>query len=264
VHRHDNNGGDIWLLDSEGPIRQLTFDALQENSNPVWSPDGSRIIFGSRRNGKWGIYRMPTDGTSGEELLYESSRPTVSAAVLPMAWSPDGQSIVFYVNDPNTQGDQWLLRLDGDKKPVLLIQTPGNDDASQISPDGKWIAFRSDKSGRQEIYMERFPSGSERRQVSKDGGVFPRWRGDSKELFYNSQSKMYGLEMKETGSAVSFADPIQLFDYGDMPLNHTGPYFNFAVSADGQRFLIPRQLVSEDAASASVTVILHWTASVKR
>ena len=124
VHRHDGNGGDIWMMESarRGTMSRFTFDAAQDNAMPVWSPDGSRIVFGSLRNGKWGLYEKAADRTGGEQLLVESELPT-----MPMSWSPDGRFLVYWMLDPKTAGDLWAMSLTGDKKSSPLLQTPFNE-----------------------------------------------------------------------------------------------------------------------------------------
>src|SRR5262249_33791608 len=173
VHVHDSSGGDSWFFDAaQGRMQRLTFDAAQDNSMPVWSPDGTKIAFGSRRNGKWGLYVKLADGTAKEELLTESDLPKA-----PMNWTPDGKFVVYQVDDPKTRGDVWAIPLTGDRKPSPIVNSSFNEQNPQISPDGKWIAYSSNETGRNEIYIKPFPEGPGKWQVSTDGGVFPRLRG---------------------------------------------------------------------------------------
>src|SRR5207247_1141309 len=164
-----------------GSVTRLTFDASRHNGMPVWSPDGNRIVYNSLQKGKWGLYQNQSGGSGTEELLFESE-----LLKAPMSWSPDGKRIVFWVQDQKTGGDLWVLPLEGDKKPAPLIASPANETHGQISPDGKWIAYTSNSTGRNEIYVQPFPSGSGRWQISNHGGDWPRWRRDGKELLYHS------------------------------------------------------------------------------
>src|SRR5205823_8488399 len=112
-------GGDVWLIDlSRGTKRRFTFDAAKENSSPIWSPDGMSIAFASHRNGKWGIYRKPSNAAENEEVLFETERQ-----IVPQSWSPDGTAILYQVFDPKTASDLWLLPLDGKQKPVPVLHS---------------------------------------------------------------------------------------------------------------------------------------------
>ena len=119
MHRHEGNGGDVWTLDTvRGTMSKLTFDASQENIMPIWSPDAASIVFASRRNDKWGLYRKRSDGTGADELLFESD-----LVKYPWSWSPDGKFIVFGMTDPKSVQDLWLLPL-SDRKPTPLLNSP--------------------------------------------------------------------------------------------------------------------------------------------
>jgi Tol biopolymer transport system component len=154
VHMHENEGGDNWIFDSaQNRMQRFTFDAGQDNAMPVWSPDGTRIAFGSRRNGNWGLYIKPADGTAKEESITESDLPK-----MPMSWSPDGKLLVYWVLDPKTRGDIWAVPLDGERKPAAILQSQFNEGLPQISADGKWIAYSSDEGGNRqgpEYFPER-------------------------------------------------------------------------------------------------------------
>jgi TolB protein len=165
VHRHDANGGDIYVIEPRGSQTRLTLDASRHSSMPLWSPDGSRIVYASRRSGKWGLYQTLSSGSGTEEPLHESDLPKA-----PMSWSPDGKRIVFWVEDPKTGSDLWVLTTE-DKKAAPLVATPFNETHGQISLDGKWIAYTDNsKDGRNEIYVKAFPVGSGGWQVSFSGG----------------------------------------------------------------------------------------------
>jgi dipeptidyl aminopeptidase/acylaminoacyl peptidase len=266
VHRHDGTGGDLWLLDLErrGTLSRLTFDASQDNASPIWSPDGRRIVFGSERNGKWGVYEKSANGTGTEQLLVESDLPK-----MPMAWSRDGKSVVYWVQDPKTGGDQWVLPLGAEKKPLPLLQTQFQEGHPQIAPNGKWIAYQSNESGRAEIYVRPFPGGDGKWQVSTAGGTFMRWRADSAELFYltaGSLGKLMSVNVNTAGPTFEYGDPIELFDSGYINFQHGLNYHTYAVSPDGQRFLIPRpeSALEGDAPPAPITVVTNWTRAFPR
>jgi Tol biopolymer transport system component len=264
THRHDGNGGDIWISElSRGTTSRFTFDASQDNVSPVWSPDGSRIVYGSFRNRKGGLYQKLSNGTGPEERLLESD-----AVTLPTSWSPDGRSIVYTVVDPKTGFDEWVLPLSGDRKPVPLLHTLFAESHGQISPDGKWLAYHSNETGRAEVYVQPFPQGTGKWQVSTNGGALPRWRRDGRELFYMSQvsrGKMMAVEVKSSGSAFDAGSPKELFDSAYVNLPHGSPYHTYVVSGDGRRFLIPRPPSNDQQTTAvPIVVVLNWLEGLRK
>jgi len=282
VHRHENDGGDNWILDAaQGRLQRLTFDTTQENAMPVWSPDGKRIAFASRRNGKFGIYVKLADGTASEELIIESDLNKI-----PLSWSPDGKLLVYWVADPKTRGDIWAVPLAGDRKPVPIVNSPSNELAGQVSADGKWIAYQSDETGRNEIYIKPFPSGAGKWQVSTELGTVPRWRRDGKELFFMQAPSIMSVDVVVEGASVKTGTPRVLFGFGNPAAgpHTTGPSLVYAVSADGQRFLIPQLGVGASAFGGisdfilslsenpqtntinanATTVVLNWPRMLKK
>ena len=294
VHRHDGSGGDIWIIEAAGgKTSRLTFDASQENSQPIWSADGSSIVFGSRRNGKWGIYQKLSNSTGSEKLLFESD-----SVKMPMSWSAAANTILFYVNDAKTASDVWALpisgpreaqarqaeainnasatarggqEITGDRIPFPLLQTTFSEQHPQISPNGKWFAYTSNETGRAEIYVQSYPPGRGKWQISTNGGVWARWRPDGKELFYMERGGL-GTLMAVTiaaGSTFEFSAPRPLFDsaYLNNAPGHTGNWNTFDVSSDGQRFLLARPEAANIAgtlANTPITVVANWTAALKK
>ncbi len=267
THRHDERGGDIWITDLDnGNNARLTFEPSQHNASPVWSPDGGHIAFGSLRNGSWGIYRKNSSGVGAEELLFESK-----AQILPMDWSRDGQTIVFWRNEPTTLADIWRLPLQGDRKPVPFLQTPAIEQHTQLSPDGRWLTYGSNESGRSEVYVQSFPSAGTKYQLSTDGAAFPRWRHDGKEILFMSFpviGRIQGVTVQTAGEGLKFGSPQFLFDSRYVNWAHSetggGIYHTFAVSSDGQRFVVPVQRGSTGDGPAPLTVVLNWAAALQR
>jgi serine/threonine protein kinase/Tol biopolymer transport system component len=240
---------DIWLLDlARGIPSRFTFDPAND-VYPVWSPDGSHIVFGSNRDGAYGLYQKSSSGAGSEEAI---SKP--SERGYPTDWSLDGRFILYTQTGPDTLWDLWVIPLFGDRQPIPFLQTKFDETNGVFSPDGKWIAYESDDSGTSQVWVQSFPAGS-KWQVSNEGGGEPRFRRDGKELFYlAANGKLMAVEVKANTSGLEFSAPKPLFD--------THSQNRYSVTADGQRFLINKPV--EESASAPITVILNWTAEAKR
>ena len=242
AHRHDaaSNGGDVSINDLErGTESRFTFEPSADNSSPIWSPDGKVIAFGAVRNGRWGLYRKAANSTGAEELLFESPTP-----VMPMTWSADGQTLVFASLHPKTLHDLWSLPLAGERKPTALVETVESDTHAQISPDGQWMSYRSGP----ELHVQRYPTGGQRYTVAR--GLISRWREDGRELFFNSSAgggEIWTVAVEPIGDGLRFGTPRVLFDSRWAQLGHRPenlPYFTYAVSPDGERFLIPTDVAN--------------------
>lgn len=255
---------DIWLLDlARNTSTRFTSDPAVDIA-PVWSPDGSRIAFSSNRGGASGLYQMLSSGAGREELLLQATAP-----MTPWDWSRDGRFLLYGKRDPKTKQDLWVLPMDGDRKPTPFLDTEFNEAEGQFSPDNRWIAYASDESGKTEIYVQPFPASSStagKTKVSEGGGTHPRWRRDGKELFYISgDQRMMAVEV---GAGASPSGPFKagipkaLFKTmrPEAPNRETGP-FQWAVSADGQRFLIDS--VPTVTAEAPITVVTNWQGGVE-
>ena len=239
---------DIWLGDvSRGVFSRFTFDPASE-TDPTWSPDGTRIAFS--RNGGAVIFEKPVGGGPEVQLL------ALGQSAWPDDWSPDGRFMVYV--SPLGGRVIGILPLTGDKKPFALIDSPFRKDQPEFSPDGRWLAYNSDESGRSEVYVQPFPGPGERVRLSTAGGTQPRWRKDGQELFYLA---LDGTLMSVATGLPSLAPtaPKPLFQ---THINVTAILDHYAVSADGQRFLM---LVPTGSANETpITVVLNWTSLLNR
>jgi len=181
-----------------------------------------------------------------------------------MDWSSDGQSIVFWLNDPKTLSDLWRLPREGDRTPVPLLQTPALEQHGQLSPDGRWLTYTSTESGRTEVYVQSFPAAGTKYQLTTMGSTFPRWRRDGKEILFMDGQRIMGVTVQAAGAGLKFGAPQFLFDSRYVNWLHAetggGIYHTFAVSPDGQRFVVPVAHESGDA-PVPLTVVLNWRAS---
>ena len=242
------NQTDIWIIDfTRGDAVPLTSDPAWE-FDPSWSHDGSKIAFNSNRiAGRFGLFLRPSNGSGSDEMLIA---PQVAAET--PVWLP-GDRAILYGDD----GDVWIRRLDG-SPPSALWRTPARERAASLSPDGHWIAYTSDKSGRMEIYVRAFPSGDTEQKVSVDGGVAPRWRADTGEIFFLSLDATMMAARLDTAKGFKAMIPDSLFPTG-LSLTNLRPY---AVAADGQRFLIPMSV--DPRASPPLTVLSNWQAKLPK
>jgi eukaryotic-like serine/threonine-protein kinase len=246
-------GRDIWLYDVARGLRtRFTFDPADE-LNSIWSPDGSRLVFNSRRKGHLDLYQKASSGAGTDELLLEDNLEKY-----PWSWSPDGRFVLYVSDSGPTGADLWVLPLSGDRKPFPFLKTPFNENPGQFSSDGRWVAYVSDESGRSEVYVAPFPGPGGKWQISTGGGSWPRWRHDRTEIFYLAPDNNL-MAAAVIGNRASF-------EVGAVkPLfqtRETGSRHRYDVSADGQRFLI--NTAPEQAASAPITVVVNWTAGLKK
>jgi eukaryotic-like serine/threonine-protein kinase len=249
--------GDIYVTDLArgGATSRLTFDAADDRS-PVWSPDGSHVVWSSHRGGKYQLYQKLASGTGQDELLHESNNP-----ISPEDWSKDGRFILYTENEPNTRGDVWVLPLDGERKSFPFLQTPYAEQSPRFSPDGRFVAYRSNETGRDEMYVLTFPAKDGKWQVSNDGaGGLPQWRGDGRELFYFSAADRKVMMVEIRGSsAFEPGIPKALFDLTAVR-QVTGS--GWAVTPDGQRFLFDSAM--HETATQQYTVVVNWTSELKK
>ena len=251
----DARDGEIWLLQSSrNTISRYTYDPHSDMA-PQWSSDGTKIAFGSNRKGGGVDLYVKTAATTPEKLLFS---PPMPAEAWPCGWAPDG-SYLIYALIQNSNSDLWYWPISGDQKPHALFETPFFEYQAQVSPDGRWLAYVSNETGREEVYVQPMPPTGVKWQISNGGGWEPRWRGDGKEIFLiAADERLMAVEVRaeETFEAGILKPLFKLHE------RFMGPQrFNYDVSQDGQRFLINTLL--DTTQTRPVHLIFNWKAENK-
>jgi serine/threonine-protein kinase len=243
---------DIWIHDpGRKTLTRLT--SGWDNEQPVWTPDGSRVVFTSNRTGDGDLYWRNADGSGDAEMLYASGHEKSPDSI-----SPDGEFLVFTENDPETIVDIWVLPLKRPEEAPLLIETDFVEGQPAFSPDGKWIAYMSDQSGQNEAYVTSFPDPSARWQISNAGGIHPMWSKNGRELFYIEGDRMMAVTI-DTASGFSAGVPRALFEKrGLSAYNATS---RLDLTPDGKGFLAFEQ--TETAPVESLRLVLNWSAELE-
>ncbi len=256
-----NGIGDIWVIDLARHTKtRVTFGPLY-STDAIWWPDGKSIVFSYGPNGAPdSLYRQNADGTGSKQKLLE----TPGIMDFPFSVSPDGRYIAYMRYDPKSNNwDIWALPTfpdkAGEQKPFPVVATNFVDVTPAFSPDGKWLAYANDETGRQEVYIQPFPSSAGRWQVSTAGGVRPKWRNDGKELFFfSSDQQIMTVDIRQNGSSLQLGTPHALFKANAVNAPN-GPY---TVSADGKKFVI--NTVMSQSVTEPLTLIINWTADLKQ
>jgi serine/threonine protein kinase len=257
-----NGVADIWVLDVARHTKtRLTFGPLYSGW-PIWWPDGKSIVFTYGPSGTMdSLYRQNADGTGSKEKLLE----TPGIQEIPFSISTDGRYIAYMRRDPksNTGWDIWALPMfpdtSGEQKPFPVVATNFADIAPSFSPDGKWLAYANSETGRPEVYIQPFPSGAGRWQVSTAGGARPNWRKDSKELFFFSlDQEVMAVDVNQSGASLQLGTPHALLKATTVS-GASGPY---TVSADGKKFVM--NTVLPQSISEPLTLITNWPADLKQ
>jgi Tol biopolymer transport system component len=244
----------IWTSDLNGE-NAIRLGGLQF---PVWSQDGSRVVFNAGIQGKAGIYERAANGVGEPVLLLEGT-------VFPKAISPDGRFLLYMHRGVKTRADVWVLPRIGSDKPFPILQTVADEHGPELSPDGKWLAYISDESGSYEVYVQSFTAegklGADRKRISTNGGLVPNWSSDGKELFYvDGDGQMIAVAVNTGGGEFQTGAPKALFK--TRMFAEASVFHEFAVSHDGQRFLVGTLI--GDTKSPRPTVILNWPVALKK
>jgi Tol biopolymer transport system component len=253
----ENQNADVWTYDLQrGGVKRMTFDPAID-STPVWSPDGKRILFASSRDKLFQLYIKNADGAEEEKLLALDASD--KADKYPSDWSHDGKYLLYERSTVAT--GLWVAEIP-ELKTRALVNGPFTTKNGQFSPDGKWVAYTSNESGKWEIYVTSFPEAHGKWQVSSAGGTQPRWRGDSKELFYlASDGKMMAVPIT-AGTNFDAGAPVALFQANSRELVATSELVTYDVTKDGERFLVNTQI--EKAEMQPMMMILNWAADLNK
>jgi Tol biopolymer transport system component len=245
--------GDIWIFDLERDTRtRFTFDPSDE-FGPLWSRDDSRVLFSAARNSPGDIYQRDSAGTAKEQPLLSSN-----AFKMPLDWSPDGRILLLQVDDPRmpTQMDLWTYSPSGGK-PIPFLQSTSNETMGRFSPDGRWIAYVSNASGKEEVYVVPFPGPGGEWQISTAGGRAPIWTRGGREIVYQAPGDEIMAVEVTTSPAFQAGIPKVLFQTHLRP----PPGRQFDVTSDGERFLV--NLKPGDQVSDPITLVQNWVAGRK-
>jgi Tol biopolymer transport system component len=249
------SSGDLWIHDlARDTSTRFAFGSTDE-SDPVWSPDGRRMAYFSCCEHKSTLYIKGIGDTGKGDV------PLAPGFHGAADWSPDGRFIIFTQNPPETNRDLWILPVEGDdRKPFPLLQTPFQEVFARFSPDGRWVAFVSNETGRDEVYVTRFDQPGEKWRISTGGGTDPCWRRDGKELFFLATDKsVMTVAVEPGGAGFEAGAPMRLFRNDSLANDNV---HNFDVTADGQRFIAISSAAQTQ--NAPFRVVVNWTADHKR
>jgi len=253
---------DIWIYDlTRDTLTRLTFEG--NNLIPVWTPDSKRVAYRSNKNGQSNLYWKLADGSGGEERLTSGE-----ATDNPGSFSPDGRTFAFGRFDVKNLVGLWILPLEGERKPQVFLETSFNEAVPKISPDGRWLAYLSDESGRIEVYVRPFPGPGGKWQISTEGGVEAEWSPKGNELFFRTGAQREKLMAVDILAQASFASAkprvvIEGTYASGLALGNLVP--SYSITRDGQRFLmIKDKEAPKSTAPTQINVVLNWFEELKQ
>jgi len=242
---------DLWTYDLErGTMSRLTFGP-EDEATPVWTPDGQRIAFLSEGEKPGNIFSASTTGTELEERLTTSEN-----LQWPNSWTPDGRHLVFTQSSKSTAEDIFILTPDRDGVSKPFLQTQFSEGGGVISPDGRWLAYVSNESDHDEVYVRSFPEPSRKLQISTDGGTAPVWSRNGREIFYIENDRLMVVPV-ETGTSLQPGKPKLLFEGGFV--HEYTQFADYDVSLDGQSFVM-----IQNSQKPELNVVLNWFQELKR
>ena len=239
---------DLWIHDLErGTASRFTFDAAND-FGPMWTHDGSSVIYTSAKEGSVSLLRKSASGTGATETLLTSETNIMSGDM-----APDGKHLLYMTSGGETSWDIWALALDGSGETIPLLQSEFVEVRPSFSPDGKWFAYNSNESGKQEVYVRQFPGPGGQWQLSTDGGSEPMWSADGREIFYIDSGRNLVSVPVTTGDTLEAGLPEMLFDPPVFPVTQRERY---VATRDGERFLMLS--TTSGVSVRPTTVVLNW------
>jgi eukaryotic-like serine/threonine-protein kinase len=241
----------VWTYDIQrGTLSRLSFE--NDNRDPFWTPDGKKIVYSSLRNGQWELNMKAADGSGTEQKIHSSGGWEFATS-----FSPDGRNMAFTLSNAATGLDIWILPLETAGKPHVFLQTPFMEFFAQFSPDGHWIAYESNESGRAEVYVQPFTAPGGKWQISNEGGERAVWPRNDNEIFYRNGKKLMAVPVLTTPS-FSAGTPHELFE-GDFFTS--GHYYD--ASPDGQHFFFIKEM-SQSSGTGQINVVLNFPSELER
>jgi Tol biopolymer transport system component len=241
---------DVWTVDlARDLLTRFTFDPADDFS-PIWSPDGERIVFSSRRSGRMDLYEKPASGAASETVLLADGVDKTA-----VSWSPDGRFLLYVAITPSGP-DLWVLPLTGHEKPFPFLTTPFIELPAAFSPDGRWVSYSSNESGRPEVYVTPFPERGGKWQISSGGGVQSVWRRDGREItFAGLDGTISAAPVTIEGNRFSVGTARRLFQV------RQGGVRSFYDFTPDMRFLV--NVSPEASASLPITLVVNWHAELR-
>ena len=256
---------DLWVLDvARGARTRVTFTG-NNRFYPIWTRDGARLTFADASGAQNRLVWARADGSGGAEILLELGKRR-----FPTSWAPDGRTLALYTTGSSNTRDIWMLHTDGEKRtPTPLIETSFEERGAIFSPDGRWIAYVSNKSGQNDVYARAYPGPGDEVTISVGGGREPVWSPSGRELFYRHDGKMMVVPIGPSASSLAVGAASRLFD--DPYLLDTGGaaggVANYDISPDGRRFVMVEERAVEGrraGETARLQVVLNWFEELKR